>query len=108
MPDDDPALEEMLRRVFHGIKDDKDADLAVFHEYFDYLRGQVRKYLSCQARVMPGESAVVQSALFSMFCDLAFEQITEEDEHGYPMLWPLLLKYFERHGDKWKKYGSSD
>jgi RNA polymerase sigma factor (sigma-70 family) len=26
------------------------------------------------------------------------------DEYGYPMLWPLLLKYVERHCNKWKAY----
>jgi DNA-binding CsgD family transcriptional regulator len=26
------------------------------------------------------------------------------DESGYPMVWPLLLKYLERHCEKWKKY----
>src|SRR5262249_23517887 len=72
----------------------------------DELKQHVRKYLSRKARLFPGESHVAQSALFSMFCDLAVQQIplADVDEHGYPMVWPLLLKYIERHCEKWKKY----
>ena len=41
-----------------------------------------------------------------MFCDAALQQIPlqEVDEEGLPMLWPMLLKYIERHCEKWKKY----
>jgi hypothetical protein len=49
---------------------------------------------------------VAHSALFSLFCDLALQDVplADVDEYGCPMLWPLLLKYAERHCDKWNKY----
>jgi hypothetical protein len=45
-------------------------------------------------------------ALLSLFGDLALQQIplAEVDDSGYPMLWPLLLEYVERHCNKWKAY----
>ena len=81
-------------------------DVRLFYGYFDDLKGHVQKYLSGKARLYPGASHVAQSALFSLFCDVALQQIPlgDVDEYGYPMLWPLLLKYIERHCDKWKKY----
>lgn len=100
---DAPPIDAMLRDVFTRTGGD---DVRLFYAYFEELKGHVRKYLSTKARLFPGESHVAQSALFSMFCDLAIQQIPleERDEHGYPMLWPLLLKYIERHCEKWKKY----
>ncbi len=98
-----PSLDAMLQSVFQHVEDD---DVRLFYGYFDELKGHVRKYLSHRAHLFPGATHVAQSALFSMFCDLALQQIplSDVDEHGYPMLWPLLLKYIERHCDKWKKY----
>jgi DNA-binding CsgD family transcriptional regulator len=100
---DAPSLDHMLHDVFAHVEGD---DVHLFYAYFEELKGHVRKYLSAKARLFPGESHVAQSALFSLFCDLAVQQIPLEDvdEHGYPMLWPLLLKYIERHCEKWKKY----
>src|SRR5438067_231290 len=100
---DAPPLDHMLQDVFAHVEGD---DVKLFYAYFEELKGHVRKYLSAKARLFPGESHVAQSALFSLFCDLAVQQIPLEDvdEHGYPMLWPLLLKYIERHCEKWKKY----
>jgi DNA-binding CsgD family transcriptional regulator len=93
----------MLRRVLGHVKDD---DVRLFYAYFDELKAHVRRYLGYKARKFPGSSAVAQSALFSLFCDLALQQVclSDVDEHGYPALWPLLLKYLERHCNKWKKY----
>src|SRR5262245_59188257 len=100
---DAPPLDHMLQEVFAHVEGD---DVLLFYAYFEELKGHVRKYLSARARLFPGESHVAQSPLFSLFCDLAVQQIPLEDvdEHGYPMLWPLLLKYIERHCEKWKKY----
>jgi len=98
-----PSIDAMLRSVFESVEDE---DVQLFYSYFDELKSHVRKYLSGKARLFPGESHVAQSALFSLFCDLTLQRVplADVDEHGYPMLWPLLLKYIERHCDKWKKY----
>jgi DNA-directed RNA polymerase specialized sigma24 family protein len=55
---------------------------------------------------MPGASAVAASALLSFLCDLAVLNIplNDVDDQGRPALWPLLLKYVERHSDKWNKW----
>jgi hypothetical protein len=100
---DPPPLDAMLQDVFRHVENE---DVRLFYDYFDELKGHVRKHLSGKARMFPGESHVAQSALFSLFCDLALQQVPlcDVDEHGYPMLWPLLLKYIERHCAKWKKY----
>jgi DNA-binding CsgD family transcriptional regulator len=100
---DAPSIDDMLRGAFQRVNDQ---DVQLFYQYFDELKGHVRKYLSGKARLVPGESHVAQSALFSMFCDLTVQQIPlqDVDEFGYPMLWPLLLAYIERHCEKWKKY----
>jgi DNA-directed RNA polymerase specialized sigma24 family protein len=41
-----------------------------------------------------------------MLADVPVHQIPlmDVDEEGYPALWPLLLKYIERHCNKWNKY----
>jgi hypothetical protein len=100
---DAPALDDVLRRAFHRVDDE---DVQLFYRYFDELKRHVRTYLRGKARLFPGESHVAQSALFSLFCDVAVHQVPlqDVDEHGYPMLWPLLLKYVERHCEKWRKY----
>src|SRR5262245_39115585 len=100
---DAPSLDDMLRGALARVDDE---DVRLFYRYFDELKQHVRRYLSGKARQFPGESHIAQSALFSLFCDLAVVQVPlqDTDEYGYPMLWPLLLKYIERHCDKWKKY----
>jgi hypothetical protein len=100
---DTPPFDEALRNALAGTDGD---DVRIFYDYFDELKDQVRKHLSGKARTMPGTSAVAQSALLSMFCDLALQKIplSDVDEYGYPMLWPLLLLYVERHCNKWKAY----
>jgi RNA polymerase sigma factor (sigma-70 family) len=101
--DDAPSIEMMLQNAFARVED---SDAQVFYSYFDELKRHVRRYLHGKARTMPGETHIAQSALFSLFCDVAVQQIPlqDVDEHGYPMLWPMLLKYIERHCEKWKKY----
>jgi hypothetical protein len=100
---DAPSIDDVLRRAFDHVDDE---EVRLFYAYFDDLKRHVRRYLSGKARFYPGESHVAQSAMFSLFCDLAVQDIPlqDTDEHGYPMLWPLLLKYVERHCEKWKKY----
>src|SRR5262249_23149231 len=81
-----------------------------FYDYFDELRAQVRRclggHLGRKAGVFPGETAIGVSALLSLFCDVAAQNVplSDVDEYGYPMLWPLLLKYVERHCNKWNAY----
>jgi hypothetical protein len=100
---DPPPFDEALRQALAGLGSE---DVRIFFEYFEELKGQVRKHLGGKARTMPGSSAVAQSALLSLFADLALQKIplSETDEYGYPMLWPLLLEYVERHCNKWKAY----
>jgi len=102
MPDT-PPFDATLEQALAGLDNE---GVRIFYAYFDDLKQQARRHLGRKARALPGESAVAQSALVSLFCDLALTQVplTEVDEHGYPMLWPLLLKYLERHCDKWNKY----
>jgi RNA polymerase sigma factor (sigma-70 family) len=54
---------------------------------------------------MPWASAVAASALPSLLCDLAVLKVplNDVDDRGRPALWPLLLKYVERHCVKWNK-----
>jgi RNA polymerase sigma factor (sigma-70 family) len=100
---DTPPFDEALRRALAGLDSE---DVRIFYDYFEDLKRQARRHLGRMAAAMPGSSAVAQSALLSLFCDLALQQIplSDVDEHGYPMLWPLVLKYVERHCDKWNKY----
>jgi hypothetical protein len=100
---DVPTLDVMLRQAFARVNDE---DVRLFYAYFEELKRHVRGYLTGKARFYPGESHVAHSALFSLFSDLAVQDIPlqDVDEYGYPMLWPLLLKYIERHCEKWKKY----
>jgi hypothetical protein len=100
---DTPALEDVLRSALSGIDDD---DVRLFYSYFDELKHLARSLLRRKARAFPGESAVAHSALLSMLADVPVQQIplTDTDEEGYPALWPLLLKYIERHCNKWNKY----
>jgi len=98
-----PTFEETLRQALQRLDNE---EVRIFYGYFEELKRQARRCLGRKARTMPGDSAVTQSALLSLFCDLAVQQVplTDVDEHGYPMLWPLLLRYIERHCDKWNKY----
>jgi RNA polymerase sigma factor (sigma-70 family) len=100
---DSPSFDDVLKQALSGLDND---DVQTFYAYFDELKRQVHRRLSRKASAMPGSTAIAHSALLSMFCDLAVQQIplSDVDEHGYPMLWPLLLKYVERHCDKWNKY----
>src|SRR4051812_45387045 len=100
---DAPSIDEILQSTFTRLEND---DVQLFYEYFDELKQHVRRHLSGKARMHPGETNIAQSALFSLFSDLSAQQIplSDVDEDGYPMLWPLLLKYLERHCEKWKKY----
>src|SRR5262245_7614959 len=103
MSDDNPSFDEALGKAVAGLDGE---EVRIFYAYFEELKAEVRRHLRGKARTMPGSSAVVQSALLSMFCDLAFAQIplSDVDEYGYPMLWPLVLKYIERHCNKWNAY----
>jgi hypothetical protein len=98
-PPFDDVLKQAVRRV-------DNEDVRIFYDYFHELKQHARQCLIQKARSHPGASAVVQSALLSMFCDLAVQDIplSDVDDYGYPMLWPLLLRYLERHCDKWNKY----
>jgi hypothetical protein len=100
---DTPPFDDTLRDALAGLDHD---DVRLFYDYFEELKSQVRRYLSGKARTLPGTSAVAQSALLSLFCDLAIQKVplADVDEHGYPMVWPLLLKYVERHCNKWNAY----
>ena len=97
-----PAFDDVLRQALAGLNND---DVRIFYQYFEELRCYARACLSKKAKVMPGSSAVAQSALLSMFADLAVQQIplSDVDDDGRPALWPLLLRYIERHCDKWNK-----
>jgi hypothetical protein len=100
---DAPPFDDTLRQALAGLNSDA---VRIFYAYFDDLKRRARTHLSRKARTMPGATAVAQSALLSMFCDVALHQVplSDVDEHGCPMLWPLLLKYVERHCNKWNKY----
>jgi ECF sigma factor len=100
---DAPTFDETLQQALAGGDNE---GVRIFYAYFEDLKRLARRHLGRKARSMPGESAVAQSALLSLFCDLALTTIpfTDVDEHGKPMLWPCLLKYVERHCDKWNKY----
>ncbi len=99
----EPSIDDMLRRAFDRVDDD---DVALFYAYLSELKQHVRRHLNRNVRSFPGESGIAQSALFSFFRDAAEQNVPlqDVDEDGYPMLWPLLLKYLERHCEKWKKY----
>jgi hypothetical protein len=103
MPADAASLEAMLRRDLSRIEDD---DVRLFYDYLDEPKRYVRKYLGRMPRMFPGDSAVAESALFSLFCNAtrAGLSLSEVDEEGYPALWPLLLLYIEQHCNKWNKY----
>jgi RNA polymerase sigma factor (sigma-70 family) len=100
---DTPTLDETLRQAQAGVNNE---DVRIFYAYFEELKRCARRHLSRPAGAVPGSSAVAQSALFSLFRDVEAQRIplSDVDEYGYPMLWPLLLRYVERHCDKWNKW----
>lgn len=98
-----PTFDDVLRQALAGVRND---DVAVFLAYFEELKQYARRQLRGNAAMLPGASAVVQSALLSLLGDVSVQQVplADVDEFGYPMLWPLLLRYIERHCDKWNKF----
>src|SRR5437660_9055534 len=86
---DAPSFDDTLRGALAGLDHD---DVRIFYDYFEELKVQVRRHLGrSKAAAMPGTSAIAHSALLSMFCDLAIQQVplSDVDEYGCPMLWPL-------------------
>jgi hypothetical protein len=100
---DTPPFDDVLQQALRGLDNE---DVRLFYEYFGELRELAARSLRGKARVMPGASAAAASALMSLLCDLAVLQIPldDVDDQGRPALWPLLLKYVERHCDKWNKW----
>jgi hypothetical protein len=98
-----PALDDVLRNALSGIDDE---DVRLFYSFFDELKRSAWSLLRRKARAFPGESAVAHSALLSVLADVSVGQIplADTDEAGGLALWPLLLKYLERHCNKWNKY----
>lgn len=97
------SFDTVLQQALSGVQND---DVRLFYDYFDELKRHARRHLRGKAQLGQGDSAIVQSALFSLICDAAAQQVPliDVDEFGYPMLWPLLLKYIERHCNKWNKF----
>jgi hypothetical protein len=102
MPDA-ASFDCVLKQALQGLDNE---DVSISYDYFEDLKHQVRKRLDTKAGTVPGDSAIAQSALFSLFCDLALRDVplSDVDDYGVPMLWPLLVKYAERHCNKWNKY----
>jgi hypothetical protein len=100
---DTPPFEDVIQQALQGLDNE---DVRLFYEYFEDLKRRAARALTGKARVMPGASAVAASALLSLLCDLAVLKIplNDVDDQGRPALWPLLLKYVERHCDKWNKW----
>jgi DNA-directed RNA polymerase specialized sigma24 family protein len=97
-----PTFDEVVKQAVQGLDND---DVRLFLTYFEELKQHVRCHLGRKARVVPGDSAIVQSALLSMLCDVAQKiPLGDVDEYGYPALWPLLLRYLERHCNKWNAW----
>ena len=98
-----PTFDQVLDSAIHGERSD---DVQAFYEYFEALKSKVKAKATARVKSALGESAIVQSAIFSMFEDVRELGIPmdDRDELGRPMLWPLLLRYLERHCDKWNKY----
>jgi hypothetical protein len=99
---DTPSRTETSPRSFAGLDNE---DAGVYLARFEELKRQARKHLGRKAQVSPGATGVAASALGSLIRDLEFNQIplSDVDKYGYPMLWPLLLKYVERHCDNANK-----
>jgi DNA-directed RNA polymerase specialized sigma24 family protein len=100
---DTPPFEDILQQALQGLDNE---DVRLFYEYFEDLKRKAARGLTGKARVMPGASAVAASALLSLLCDLAALKIplNDVDDQGRPAVWPLILKYVERHCDKWNKW----
>lgn len=103
MPTNTPPFDAVLNQALEGLDND---DVRLFYDYFEVLKAKVGSQLANKVKVGVGESAVLQSALLSMFEDIGNLNIPlgECDDTGRPMHWPLLLSYIERHCDKWNKY----
>jgi DNA-binding CsgD family transcriptional regulator len=100
---DTPPFEDVLRQALRGLDNE---EVHLFYEYFEDLKRRAARGLTGKGRVVPGASAVAASALLSLLCDLAVLDIplSDVDDQGRPAVWPLLLKYVERHCDKWNKW----
>jgi DNA-binding CsgD family transcriptional regulator len=100
---DTPPFDDVLQQALEGLDNE---DVRFFYEFVDDLKHTAARSLGGKARVMPGASAVAASALWSLLCDLAILKISlcDVDDQGRPALWPLMLKYVERHCDKWNKW----
>ena len=98
-----PSFDHVLDQALAAQRND---DVRIFYEYFEVLKGKVRAKATSKVKAAVGESAVVQSALFSLFEDVrhAGLPLDDRDHLGRPALWPLLLRHIERHCDKWNKY----
>jgi DNA-binding CsgD family transcriptional regulator len=122
---DTPEFQEVLKQAMQGVDSE---DVRLFYDYFEELKRHACRFLCSKARVMPGASAVVASALSSLICDVALREVLDavkdpalrsyvegrverlegagvaEGDDGRPALWARLLVYVERHCDKWKKW----
>lgn len=98
-----PPLDSVIDLALHRVDNE---DVRIFYDYFETLKAKVRPRLIQKVKVGVGESAVLQSALVSMFQDVGHARLPlgDRDADGQPMFWPLLLGYLERHCDKWNKY----
>lgn len=103
MDTETPPLDSVIDQALHNVDND---DVRIFYDYFETLKAKVRPRLIQKVKVGVGESAVLQSALVSMFQDVGHAKLPlgDRDADGQPMFWPLLLGYLERHCDKWNKY----
>ncbi len=122
---DTPEFQEVLRQAMQGVDNEC---VRLLYEYFEELKRHACRFLCSKARIMPGASAVVASALDSLICDVALRDVLAEvkdqklrsyiagrverlegagpgeGDDGRPALWARLLVYVERHCDKWKKW----
>jgi RNA polymerase sigma factor (sigma-70 family) len=98
-----PRFDDVLQQAQQGFNNE---DVRFFLDYTEDLKRLASRWLTGRARVMPGVSAVAASALASMLRDLAGGPIplNDVDNQGRPALWPLLLKYVERHCKKWNAW----
>jgi DNA-directed RNA polymerase specialized sigma24 family protein len=100
---DTPPFDDVLQQALQRLDNE---DVRLFYEYFEDLKRRAARSLGGKARLMPGASAVAASALLSLLADVAILKIPLNDvgDEGRPALWPLLLRYVERHCDKWNKW----
>lgn len=98
-----PPFDDVLRMAQR--REEGEAVRVLYH-YFERLKRAVGRQLAGKAKAKVDVSGVVQSALFSLVQDARFAGVplSDVDADGQPMLWPLLLRYLERHCDKWNKF----